>query len=267
MLGEVQLAVLLALLLAGTGCGFDSSATGGGRDGGGGDVDGTPGADAPRGTSDGGGGDSDAEPAVNPFCAASGDLVACYEFDGNLEDSSVNNNDLTGDNITFTTGKDGQALLTGQSAKIDPQNDPSLDFTDALTMEAWILPSQSQTRWVMDHQAQWGLLLEDDKIGCTVVTVVDEDPPSGHTIKSDPGSVPEDDWTHVACTYDGTQIVLYIDGVPQTPLLATGSIDTAPDQGFTVAQDAPDGAAFLGRTDRARVWSVARSALQIQSSL
>ena len=246
------------------GCGFDSSTAGGGGgdggvpgDGGGGTID------AGGGTADAAG-DLDADVPVSVFCQGGAGLEACYELDGTLEDSSQNNNDLTGDNIAFDTGKVGQALVTTQSSRMDPIKSATLDFSGELTMEAWILPSQAQNRWVIDHQGQWGLMLDDDRVVCTVVTLDEGGGSSGKSVTSDSGSVPDDVWTHVACTYDGTALILYLDGVvADTPELVTGAIDTAPSEGFTIGRDSPTGSSWLGRIDSVRIWSVARKSEEI----
>jgi hypothetical protein len=74
-------------------------------------------------------------------------------------------------------------------------------------------------------------------------------------------------WHHVACTYDGATIKLYMDGTLEATLAATGAVFNAT-QDFTIGKySASNAYNFWGSIDEVRVWNTARTASQINSTL
>jgi hypothetical protein len=74
-------------------------------------------------------------------------------------------------------------------------------------------------------------------------------------------------WHHVAYTYDGANIKLYIDGTLEGTLAATGAVFNAT-QNFTIGKySASNAYNFWGSIDEVRVWNTARTAAQINSTL
>jgi hypothetical protein len=74
-------------------------------------------------------------------------------------------------------------------------------------------------------------------------------------------------WHHVAYTYDGANIKLYIDGTLEGTLAATGAVSTVT-QDFTIGKYSNSNAYnFWGSIDEVRVWNTARTQTQINSTL
>jgi hypothetical protein len=74
-------------------------------------------------------------------------------------------------------------------------------------------------------------------------------------------------WHHVAYTYDGANIKLYIDGTLEGTLAATGAVSTVT-QDFTIGKYSNSNAYnFWGSIDEVRVWNIARTQLQINNTL
>jgi Concanavalin A-like lectin/glucanases superfamily/F5/8 type C domain len=74
-------------------------------------------------------------------------------------------------------------------------------------------------------------------------------------------------WHHVAYTYDGANIKLYIDGTLEGTLAATGAVSTVT-QDFTIGKySASNGFNFWGSIDEVRVWNTARTQLQINNTI
>ena len=70
-------------------------------------------------------------------------------------------------------------------------------------------------------------------------------------------------WTHVAVTYDGSIIQLYIDGNPDTQVIFMNSIaPAAEDAGFFIGHYRPNEMLI----DDVRLWNIARSATQIKDN-
>lgn len=82
--------------------------------------------------------------------------VAHYAFDGNLNDSSGNGNTGTGSNISYTTGRSGQGVLT--TVSVDSHIDTGLlsghnPSTDHLVVATWVYIDQANLGQTKDI---WG---------------------------------------------------------------------------------------------------------------
>ena len=91
--------------------------------------------------------------------------------------------------------------------------------------------------------------------------------PGWHTVNSGDVTVPLKTWTHVAATYDGTDLVLLINGDPITSNqpsvpMATSSQNLIIGEGATWKERR-----FTGIIDNVQIWSEARSAAAIKESL
>jgi hypothetical protein len=73
-------------------------------------------------------------------------------------------------------------------------------------------------------------------------------------------------WHHLAATYDGATIKLYIDGVLSASRAQTGTITTNTNA-LTLGNQPGFSEQFGGRVDEARVWNVARTQSQIQNNM
>lgn len=88
---------------------------------------------------------------------------------------------------------------------------------------------------------------------------------SGRTLVAAPTPPPAGEWHHVAYTFDRTTHILYVDGVMVSSSTATGD-ERTPSQ---VWLGTVDGAAelYTGLMDEVRVWSIVRSAADIQKDM
>ncbi len=146
------------------------------------------------------------------------DLVGYWKLDegsGNIAyDSSVfsNNGTLHG-GPTWTTGKIGNALsFDGVDDYVDCGNGKSLSGMSALTIETWVKPNEfppslnkrilekGYTYYLVDTTAKKAQLLLYTTGGYDYVTA---DSPLLDTAK----------WYHIVGVYDGTNIMIYIDGI------------------------------------------------------
>src|SRR6185436_7607889 len=80
-------------------------------------------------------------------------LVAAYAFDevsgsSVLDVSSFNNGGTFGTGVTRVAGKYGGALaFSGGSARVTVPNSSSLTLTSAMTLEAWVNPTNVSAVW------------------------------------------------------------------------------------------------------------------------
>jgi hypothetical protein len=197
----------------------------------------------------------------------SGSLGAAYGFEeggGNIvNDSSGNGNTgvIMGGAI-WTTGRFGGALsFDGTSAGITVDDSPSLDLTAAMTLEAWVYPG-SIAQW--DPVLRKGVLPADDYI--LFASTGDTMTPAVYCAGFDdnvyaPSAIPADAWTYLAATYDGTNAIIYTNGVLAVSVPNDTPINTSTNS-LTIGSATP--AYFLGTIDELRIYNVALTAAQIQ---
>ena len=74
----------------------------------------------------------------------------------------------------------------------------------------------------------------------------------------------EEEWHHIACTYDGSALKLYVDGVEKAETPAVGPVET--NTGLLAIGARPDTYGFFsGDIDEVRVWNVARDEADLQA--
>lgn len=238
----------LALVLALTACGFQ---TRGAPDAGSLELDASepqqgPGADA----------------AAAAFCdPGDSHLMACYELDGSGRDGSSHHLDAVVTNATFPPGKVGQAMLFAATSTADVADSPVFDVT-ALTLEAWIhlaeLPTGTARAGIVDMNGQYGLFLHaNGDLQCALG--------GGASPPATAAHVALDEWTHVACSYDGAAGALYVNGVAIANAAGGGALPTGGTTGISLAADNPPGSGsrLSGLIDQVRLFDVASTALQI----
>ena len=73
-------------------------------------------------------------------------------------------------------------------------------------------------------------------------------------------------WSHLAATFDGATLRLYVNGVQvaSRPVLAQIATSTG---ALTIGGDALYGQHFAGRIDEVRIYSSALSAVQVQADM
>ena len=91
---------------------------------------------------------------------------------------------------------------------------------------------------------------------------------SWHEINTPANSVAVNSWHHVAATYDGTAMKIYVDGelAAQTNIILT--IANANNSNLLLGESPGfPGRVFNGKIDEVRIWNVSRTQLQIQSTM
>lgn len=210
-------------------------------------------------------------PRSGPVCAQSDGLVGAWSFDEGAgttsADLSANGNLATLQGAVWTpSGKHGSALsFDGISAKAVVADSATLDLTEAMTLEAWVYPDVVPTTWAT------GVYKETDRYYLEPGTSQNA-PGAGGTFGSGNrnaigGSpLPAMAWTHLACTYNGADVRLYVNGAQAGSVSATGAITTSTSP-LTMGGNTPYGEFFNGRIDDVRVYSRALSAAEIQTDM
>ena len=76
-------------------------------------------------------------------------------------------------------------------------------------------------------------------------------------------ALPTSSWTHVACSFDGTVLRIYVNGAVAAFESGSGSVTTAGTNGLAIGSNSPSGDNFAGLIDDLRIWRIARTAAQI----
>jgi hypothetical protein len=188
--------------------------------------------------------------------------VHWFPFDGNTNEIVENQNGILRNGATFGPGMVGQALsLDGVDDFVEVNGFfLSMNFS-ALTFETWIRPTQPSGR-IFDKLpspgATNGFLL--DLTNGHLFAVF------GANGATSTATIPLNTFTHVAATYDGTNIRLYINGALDSTTAATtpGAIASNSLNAF-IGAGREAGTAFGGQIDEFEIYRRALTASEIQS--
>jgi hypothetical protein len=204
-------------------------------------------------------------------------LVAAYAFD---EASGATVNDASGNGhrgalsggVTRTTqGRFGRALDFNGAAFVTVPDAAGLDLGSAMTLEAWVYPTAAPTRTttaLMKEQAD-GLayaLYAGSATGRPRAAVeLDSDPGTAHAVNG-PVRLPLHTWTHLATTFDGTSLRLYVNGVLAASRDVPGTLaeSTGP---LRIGGNGVWGEYFRGRIDEVRVYDRALAQAEVRANM
>ncbi|MGW3351112.1 LamG-like jellyroll fold domain-containing protein [Nonomuraea rubra] len=198
-------------------------------------------------------------------------LVAAYSMNENagstIADSAGTNTGTLTSTTWSATGKYGPALsFNGTSSWVTVNDAPNLRLTTGMTLEAWVNPTTvSSWRTVIMKQYTGDLAYvlsagSDSNRPHTVIHTTGEVGTGGTA------SLPLNAWSHLAATYDGTTLRLYVNGVLTSERTAGGPIRT--DNGvLRIGGNSLWGEHFNGLIDEVRIYNRALNAVQIQTDM
>jgi chitodextrinase len=185
-----------------------------------------------------------------------------------VADASGNGNTGTIVNATWTTaGMYGDALsFNGTNARVDINDAASLHLTTAMTLEAWVNPSAVSSAWrdlVYKGNDNYYLMATTDHSSLPGGGII-----AGGTYAETFGTtiLATNTWTHLATTYDGATLRLFVNGVQVSSVAKTGTILTSTNP-LQLGGDSIYGQYFQGLIDEVRVYNVALTAAQIQADM
>jgi hypothetical protein len=199
-------------------------------------------------------------------------LVAAYSFDEGsgttVFDASGNgNNGIIGGATWTTSGKYGNALVfDGVSSLVTIPNSASLQLSAAMTLEAWVNPSEVSNIWQdVIYKANDIYYLEGTS-GNGSVPGIGGTFGASDVVLFGTAALPVNTWTHLAATYDGTTMRLYVNGTQVSSQAQTGAIASSTDP-LQIGGDSLYGQFFQGTIDEVRIYNVALTAAQIQADM
>jgi glucose/arabinose dehydrogenase len=200
-------------------------------------------------------------------------LVAAYSFDAGTgttaADSSGSGNVGTISGATWTAaGKYGSALsFDGTSNWVTVNDSNSLDLTSSLTLEAWVKPTALG--------ASWRTVLFKEKPGGMVYSLYanqDTTRPIGQVFvgsernATGTAALGLNTWTHLASTYDGANLRLYVNGTLATTTAVTGAM-TPSTGALRIGGNSIWSEWFSGAIDDVRVYNRALAQSEIQTDM
>ncbi|WP_433497692.1 LamG-like jellyroll fold domain-containing protein [Sphaerimonospora sp. CA-214678] len=215
-------------------------------------------------------------PTPTPSPSPAPGLVAAYGMEEGagtvVADASGQNNTGTASDTTWVAGgRHGRALsFNGTSSWVTVNDAPSLRLSTGMTLSAWVKPST-----VTD----WRTVVLKELVGEQYLSYVlyasDGDAPSGSLGMEDAEqdadvwddtALPINVWSHLAVTYDGSHLRLYVDGSEVGQVAASGRVDF--DGGaLHIGGNSMWGEYFKGLIDEVRVYNRAQTQAEIQTDM
>ena len=214
-------------------------------------------------------------PATTTSTTIPAGLVGGWGFDetsgSTVVDESGNGNQgtITGA-VRTNDGRFGRALtFDGSGDWVTVPDDPTLDLTTAFTLEAWVYPTGTSTvaRPIAGKERS-----QNPAYYLNAATAGVQNPSAnvragGNNLTVTAGSaLALNTWSHVAATYDGSALRLYVNGTLAAQQAASGGM-TASTRPFRIGHNNIEGGIFAGRIDEVRVYSRALTAQQIQNDM
>jgi hypothetical protein len=206
-------------------------------------------------------------------------LVAAYGFN---EASGTTTVDASGNNLTGTlsnatrtaAGKFGGALLfNGVNVWVTVADANVLDLTTGMTLEAGVNPTASggggSWRNVLIKERAGGEvynLYANAETNAPVVYVVGAAQTGTPLDARAPAAVPLNTWTHLAATYDGTMLRLFVNGTPVGTRAVAGTL-VASTGALRIGGNSVWGEYFQGSLDEIRIYNRALSTAEIVTDM
>ncbi|GGK78870.1 hypothetical protein Ppa06_40670 [Planomonospora parontospora subsp. parontospora] len=149
--------------------------------------------------------------------------------------------------ITWAGGKYGRAIALDRRSRVTVPDVPSLRLTSAMTVEAWVNPDTDPV--------SGGLTVSKGSYGFSATTATVGTSPAGRVTFR---PLPARTWSHLAATYDGQALRVYVNGA---------LVASQPAQGAIGVGATPLGIWGTGLIDEVRIYDTALSEAQINADM
>ncbi|HWI94623.1 MAG TPA: LamG-like jellyroll fold domain-containing protein [Solirubrobacterales bacterium] len=214
---------------------------------------------------------------------ASATPIAAYSFD---EGEGETAEDLTGDGHTATIegaswsthGRYGGAMEFDASEEdvLKVPDSPELDFSEEFTLEAWVHPSGEESSWAPIIAKQQGggkgahryaYWLHESWEGANYPAGGFETSTEGQDREAiAPEHLSENHWTHLAISFDGAKLRLYVDGELVKDASTTGMAQLTEGE-LQIGGSTEHGDFFNGRIDEVRIYNRALGGKEVRPDI
>jgi hypothetical protein len=170
-------------------------------------------------------------------------------------------------------GKFGSALLfDGVNDWVTVAHAPALNLTTGMTLEAWVYPTAN-------GGGSWRNVLIKERTNNEVYSLyanADTNTPAVYVLPEGQGGVPLNvqgaaqlslnTWTHLAATYDGATLRLYVNGTEVGNRVITGALLTSTGA-LRIGGNSLWGEFFKGRIDEVRIYNRSLTQAEIQTDM
>lgn len=169
----------------------------------------------------------------------------------------------------FATGEVGTAFSFNGSQFATPGDVAGLNFagTTNVSVDGWINPAADGGHGILfgkavSGQSEYRVYINGGEVIGTVDTGIEHEVHSGY-------NAPANTWTHVALTYDGSTLAIYINGSPANTAAVSGTLvdcgSCNPSQRSFTIGGRDDGFDFTGLIDEVEVFNTTVSATDISN--
>ena len=162
----------------------------------------------------------------------------------------------------------GNALaFDGANDYVSTPHAAAFNVTTALTLEAWVNTSNPNEQYITTKgEDSWFLALNPDARGAGLAALYLFGPSNAGGWLYGTRNLADGRWHHIAGTYDGAVMRLYVDGVLENSRAATAAVTTGSDPVYVGYRPTYPANGWNGRLDEVRVWNVARTPAQLAAA-
>ena len=207
-----------------------------------------------------------------PCIAPPSGMVAWYPGDGSPNDILEGNHGTLQNGVTFATGKVGQAFsFDGVDDQVVVPHNPNQNLGSHITIDSWVYPSS------LGHGRTIFQKRSSSNIGGYVFETAGQPFAADNSLQFvimiggvyhslGTGSVlTTNTWQHVAATYDGATMRIFVDGIEVANMPQTGTIDATTDPVVIGRNVVNPSSAWQGMIDEVELFNRALSASEIQA--
>jgi PKD repeat protein len=196
-------------------------------------------------------------------------LVAAYGFDEGkdltVSDASGNANHGTISGAAWASGKTGAGLsFTQTNAVISVPHSASLNLTSGLTLEAWVYPTALGTDANIIYKDTFGYALAGS-------SVEQATPSFGGSFTPIPLFSPTplalNTWSHLATTYDGNVMRIYINGTEVASRAQNGAMASTTGALMIGGNSVVPGKNWTGKIDEVRIYNRALAPAEVVTDM
>jgi len=154
----------------------------------------------------------------------------------------------------------------GVDDKVDIPHDPAFNFTNQLTIEMWVNTSASGQQFITTkNEDSWYMAVNGDNNHSGKASVFLNGIVPGGWLNGT-STISDGNWHHLAATFNGSKLKLYVDGALEAVSSSTGAVSTGTSNiKIGMRPFFPFQSFFTGSLDEFRIWNVARSHCEINA--